>query len=131
MNFLHPMAALGYLPKLQRDLGLTLVTFSAWFFFYKNVLYLILYQLTKFQRHNFFLSQDFKQNVLSSSYLDNWWRQKLEIYLRSSSKAMAAKEKKRGRLKNKTLNASRWKIDEIKSIFHNYLRTIIWWKNEN
>ena len=31
----------------------------------------MLYQLTKFQRHNFFLSQDIKQNVLSSSYLDN------------------------------------------------------------
>ena len=71
MNFLHPMAALGYLPKLQRDLRLALVTFSAKFLFYKNDIYLILYQLTKFQCHNFFLSQDIKQNVLSSSYLDN------------------------------------------------------------
>ena len=45
-------------------------TFSAWFF-HKNVLYiLILYQWTQFQCHTFFLSQDIKQNVLLSSYLD-------------------------------------------------------------
>ena len=44
-------------------------TFSACFF-HKNVPYLILYQLTKFQCHTLFLSQDIKQNVLSS-YLDS------------------------------------------------------------
>ena len=66
------MAALGYLLKFRGDLGLDLA-FDAYFlyhFFFKNVPNLILYQLTKFQCHNFFSSQDAKQNVLSS-YLDN------------------------------------------------------------
>ena len=59
------MAVLGYLPKLQRSMGLP---FAAYFLpdFYKNVLYLILHLCTKF-----FPSQDIKQNVLLSSYLDN------------------------------------------------------------
>ena len=43
-------------------------------FFHKNVSYLIPYQLTKFHCHIFFSSQDIKQNVLLSSYLDNCWR---------------------------------------------------------
>ena len=50
---------------------------SAWFF-HKNVPYLILYQLTKFQCQIFFLSSNIKQNELLSSYLDNCWRHKLE-----------------------------------------------------
>ena len=37
--------------------------FSSWFL-HRNVLYLILYQWTKFQCHTLFLSQDIKQNVL-------------------------------------------------------------------
>ena len=63
------MAVLGYLPKLKRDLGLA---FGAHFlhFSIKNVLYLSLYQWTKFQCHTFSPSQDIKQNVLLSSYLD-------------------------------------------------------------
>ena len=63
-------------------------TFSAWFL-HANAPYLILYQLAKFQCHIFFLFEDIKQNLLLSSYLDNWWRHELqEIYLQSSSKAM-------------------------------------------
>ena len=38
-------------------------TFSAWFF-YKNVLYLILHLWTRFQCHTFFPSQDIKQCVI-------------------------------------------------------------------
>ena len=44
--------------------------FSAWIF-KKNAAYLILYQWTKFQCHNFFASRDIKQNVLLSYYLDS------------------------------------------------------------
>ena len=36
-----------------------------------NVPSLILYQLTKFQCHAFFPSENIKQNVLLSFYLDN------------------------------------------------------------
>ena len=39
-------------------------------FFHKNVLYLMLSQLTRFQCHTLFSSQDVKQNVLLNSYLD-------------------------------------------------------------
>ena len=38
--------------------------------FHENVLFLILYQWTEFQFHTLFLSEDIKQNVLLSSYLD-------------------------------------------------------------
>ena len=57
------MAVFGYLPKLKVGLGLA--------FFHKNVFYLILYQRAKFQCHTSFPSQDIKQNVLLSSYLDS------------------------------------------------------------
>ena len=46
--------------------------FSAWFF-HTNAPYLILYQ--SFNVISFL--QDIKQNVVLSSYLDNWWRHKL------------------------------------------------------
>ena len=51
------------------DLGLT---FAAYFLhdFHKNVLYLMLYQWTKFRCQTLFLSQDIKQNVLLGPYLD-------------------------------------------------------------
>ena len=63
-------------------------------FFHKDVSYLILYLWTKFQCHAFFTSQDIKQKVLLSSYLDNWWCRNCKIYLQSSSKAMANRKKK-------------------------------------
>ena len=65
------MAVLGYLAKLKRDTGLAFRAHFLHDFFHKNVPYLILYQWTKFQCHTLFLSQDSKQNVLSSSYLDS------------------------------------------------------------
>ena len=39
--------------------------------FPQNDPYLILYQLTKFQCHTFFRSQEIKENVLLTSYLGN------------------------------------------------------------
>ena len=67
----------GLFTKIRKRPGISFwCTFSAWFF-YTNAAYLILYQLTEFQCHIFFLSQDIKQNVLLSSYLDNWWCHKL------------------------------------------------------
>ena len=63
------MAVLGCLPK-KRGLGLA---FGAYFRhdFSIKIPYLILYQWPKFQCHTFFPSQDIKQNVLLSSYLDS------------------------------------------------------------
>ena len=66
------MTVLGYLPKLKRILRLPCdAHFLYGFFQKKNVTYLILYLWIKFQCHIFFPSQDIKQNVLLSSYLDN------------------------------------------------------------
>ena len=55
--------------------------------------YLILYQWTKFQRHNLFLPQDIKQNVLLSSYSDDHVKN-LKILLGSTSKTMVDREKR-------------------------------------
>ena len=127
------MAVLGFLLKLKRGLGLALVTFSAWFFFHKNVPYLILYQLTKFQRHNFlFLKISNKMCYQVLIYITDDVKN-VKIYLRSSSKAMTDKEKdEKTEIQNfEYLEIKDSFLDEIKSIFHNYLRTITWWKNEN
>ena len=70
-NFLHTMAVLVYLPKLKRGLELAFGAYFLHEFSIKIVLYLILYQQTKFQCHNFFPSKDIKQYVLLSSYLDS------------------------------------------------------------
>ena len=64
------MAVLGYLPKLKRGLGLALCAHFV-HDFHKNAPYLILYQLTKFNFHAFFLSEKIKQNELLSSYLED------------------------------------------------------------
>ena len=64
------MSVLGYLTKLKRDLGLTSGAHFLHDFFHKNVPYLLLYQWTKFLCWTIILSQDIKQNVLLSSYLD-------------------------------------------------------------
>ena len=122
------MAVLGYLAKLKRGLGRFWCTFSAWFFD-KNVPYLIPYQWAKLQCHALLLPQDIKQNVLLSSYLDSYDVIRFKIFLGSTSKAMADREKKRGRQKYKNLNISRTKsfLDEIKTIFHSFWRAIIWW----
>ena len=65
------MAVLGYLEKLKRGLELAFGAHFLHDFSIKNVPYLTLYQWTKFQCHTLFLSQDIKQNVLSSSSLDS------------------------------------------------------------
>ena len=64
------MAILGYLAKLKIGQGLAL---GAHFLqcFHKNIPYVILYQWKKFQCRTLFPSQDMKQNVLLTSYLDS------------------------------------------------------------
>ena len=49
--------------KIKKGSGTSFLgIFSAWFF-HKNISYLIIDQLTKFQCRNFFPSQDIKKNV--------------------------------------------------------------------
>ena len=125
------MAVLGYLPKWKRGSGTDFWgTFSAWFF-HKIVSYFIFYQWAKFQCPNFFPSQDFKQHVLLSSYLDSWWRHKLQdlswIWLESNG-WQREKEGKMEKLKFEYLENEKSFLNEIKNIFHSFWRAIIWWK---
>ena len=61
------MSVLGYMTKFKRGLGLTFGAHFLHEFFHKS---LKPYQWPKFQCHTLFLSQDSKQNMLLSSYLD-------------------------------------------------------------
>ena len=63
------MAVLGYLPKLKRGLGLA---FGAYFLYDFSLQMFLFYTMPmeKVSMSYFFPSQDIKQNVLLSSYLD-------------------------------------------------------------
>ena len=50
------MAVFGYSPKLERGLRLAFGAYFQYDFFIKNIPYLLIYQLTKLQRHTFFPS---------------------------------------------------------------------------
>ena len=128
-EFLACNGCFGLFTKIKKGSGASFLwTFSAWFF-YKNVPYLILYQWTKFQCHTLFLSQDSKQNVLLSSYLDSWLRHEFG----STSKAMADTGKKRGKTKTQKLehlqNEKSFLV-EIKDIFQ-FLKGYQLMKNKN
>ena len=63
------MAILGYLPNLKRGLGLA---FGAHFWYCFSIkMFLNTQSIDKVQCYILFPSQDIKQNVLLSSYLDN------------------------------------------------------------
>ena len=87
-------------------------TFSAWFF-HKNVPYLILYQWSKFQCHTFFPSQDIKQNVFLSSYLNGWWHHKLLSFIFNQ----ALKQWLTGRKRGEGDNGEIWISWERKELF--------------
>ena len=100
---------LGLFTKIKKGSGASFwCIFSAWFF-YNNVPYLILYQWTKFPCHTSFPCEDIKQNVFLVLIQTNDDVINFKIYIGSSSKAMADREKKRGRWKYKNLNISRRK----------------------
>ena len=76
-EFLASNGCFGLFTKIKKGSGTSFCcTISAWFY-HKSVPYLKLYQWPGFQCHALFLSQDIKQNVLLSSYLNSWWRHKL------------------------------------------------------
>ena len=64
------MSVLDDLAKYKKGSGANFWYTFSHDFFHKNVPFLILYQWLKFQCHTLFLSQDIKQNMLLSSYLD-------------------------------------------------------------
>ena len=65
------MPVLSYLPNLLRGMRLAFAAYFLHDFSSKSIFYLILHLWTRFQCHTFIPSQDIKQNVLLSSYLDN------------------------------------------------------------
>ena len=57
------MAGLGLFTKIKKGSGTSFLGIVFAWFFRKNISYLILHELTKFQCRTFFPSQDIKQNV--------------------------------------------------------------------
>ena len=119
------MAFFGYLPKLKRSLGLP---FGAHFlndFSIKNVL-----SINKVS--NFFPSQGAKQNVINGLIQTIDDIMNFKICIKSSSTAMADREKqgKTELQKFEYLENEKSFLVAVKSIFRNYLRAIIWRKNE-
>ena len=81
-----------------------------------------------------FSSQDLKQNVLLSSYLDNWWHDEvsdLSLIIDQSDGRQVEKEERTKIQIIEYLENEKSFLDEIKSIFHSFWRAIIWWKNKN
>ena len=67
----------GLFSEIKKESGTSFwCIFFAWFF-HKNVPYLMLYHWTKFQCLPLFPSQDMKQNMILSSYLDSCWCHRL------------------------------------------------------
>ena len=97
-KFLTCNGCFGLFTKIKKGSGISFwCTFSARFF-HTNALYLILHQMTKLQRH-----------IFLTSYLDNWWRHKLQDFLQSSSKQWPRERRISGTQKYKNLSISRTK----------------------
>ena len=72
------MAVLGYLIKSKRGLELTFgARFLHGFLMLMLVIFSCKYSINWQSFNVISFIQDIKQNVLLSSYLDNWWRHKL------------------------------------------------------
>ena len=129
-EFLTCTGCFGLFTKIKKGSKISLwSTFSAWLF-HKNILFLILYQLTKFLCHTFFPSQDIKQNELSS-YLGNWWYHKLQNLSSVILSGRQGKNERKTKIRKfECLQNEKSFLDAVRSIFDKYLRAIIWWKNE-
>ena len=120
-DFLALNGCFGLFTKIKKGSGTRFwCTFFAWFF-HKNVSYLIPYQWTK--SYLFFLLSNIKPNVLL-----RFGRQKFKIYLGSSSKAIADREKKSRRWKYKNLKNEKSFLDKMRYIFSSFWRAIDWRK---
>ena len=84
----------GYLVKSKRGLGQAFGAHFLYYFFHKNVTYLIHYQWTKFQCHTLFLSQDIKQCVIRFLFRQLTMSINFKIFLGSSSEALQWREQK-------------------------------------
>ena len=103
---MHEKVVLGDLPKLKRSLGLTLVHIFCTIFHKKYSLFNNL-RIDKVSVSYFFPFQDIKQNVLKFSFRQRKQEEKMKIQ------------------KSEYLENEKRFLDEVKRIFHNYLRAII------
>ena len=112
-EFIACNGCFGLFTKIKKESETSFwCTFSAWLF-HKNVPYLILYQWTTFWCHTLFLSQDIKQNVFLSSYLDIWWCHKLLRFLLDQPLKQWLTGEKRGEDENTKI----WISRERKELF--------------
>ena len=129
------MTCFGLFSKIKKKSGTSFsCKFSTWFS-HKNVPYLILDQLTKFQYYSFSAFSRSQMNyVIKFSFRQLITPCTLRYIFDHPLKQWQTGRKWMGRRqKYKNLNVSRTMsfFGEIKTIFHNYLRTIIWWKSAN
>ena len=111
-EFLACNDCFGLFSKIKKGSGASFCcTFCAWFL-HKNVCSLIIYQCTKFQCYTLFPSQDIKQNVLLSSYLDSWWCHNLNLFLDQSLRQWLT-----GKKRGKDENTKMWISWEQKELF--------------
>ena len=130
-KFLACNCCFGLFSKIKKGSGTNFWRLVSALFFHKNVPYLMLCKMIKFQCHTFFSSQDIKQNVLLSSYLDRWWCHKLKDFssiILWSNGSQRKNEGKTGIQRFDYLENEKRFLDKIRSIFHNYLGDIIWFK---
>ena len=129
LNFLGCNGCFGLFTKIIKKSGASFCCpFSNWFFC-NNVLYLILHLWTRFQCHTFCPSQDIKQSVLLSSYLDNWWRHELFEFLLRQLMTLwtlrfifdhSLKQWLTGRKRRKDRNTKNWISRERKELFRRW-----------
>ena len=115
--FLACNGCFGLFTKIIKRSGTSFCYTLSALFFYKNILYWYLHLWTKFQCHTFFPSQDGKQNVLLSSYLDSWWHHKLRFIFDPPLKQWLT-ERKRGKDGNRKI----WLSQQRKELF--------WWNKK-
>ena len=119
-EFLACNGCFGLFSWIKKESGASFwCTFFAWFF-HKNFPYLIPYQWTKFRCHTLFLSNKMCYEVLILTVNDVI---NFNIFLGSTSKAMADREKKERKMKIQKyeyLENENSFLDEIINIFHSF-----------
>ena len=109
-------------------------TFSACFF-HTNATYLIIYQLTKFQRHIFFAGYQIKCVIkfLIRQLMTSYTLRIIFSHPQRNDRERGAGEGHKGKSeirKFECLENEKYLLDQVKCIFHNYLSAIICWIKE-
>ena len=114
----------------KKESGISIWCIFSAYFFHKDVPYLILYHLTKFQYQNYFSSKDIKQYVFKFllNQLKESWTSRFPFNHLFEQWLTGGKRGKKEIHKIEYLEKEKGFLDEIKSTTHNFLRAIIWTK---